>query len=207
MSPAPLLSEIHAPRRRWTAASADGRRPPAIRLAAAIVVACLVAAGAVLATSWEPLRHQLALSFSQEPARYLEVFLTSPPTGADLGRGAAGLGRTESPTTTPGEAFPLDRALARARSGGGVPLIRVPVTIRSHAEALVRQPITLQVRRAGQVVTRRSLVSVPSGGTAHVVLTAPVPRALGPWSAEVSLPGRPERLLLHGDAPGGGFGG
>ena len=174
MGLAALPREIDAARRRWGTRSPDGRAAPAIRVAAAVLVTLAVAVGAVAATSWGPVRHQLALSFSREPAQYVEVSLTSAPTASDL--------------------------------GDPVPTVRVPVTIRSHSEALVRQPITLQVRRAGQVVTRRSVVSVPSDGTAHVVLAAPVPRAFGPWSAEVSLPGRPERLLLHGDAPGG-FGG
>ena len=51
-------------------------------------------------------------------------------------------------------------------------------------------------------MTRRSVVSVPSDGIAHVLMTAAVPLAFGPWSAVVSMRGRPERLLLHGGAPG-----
>jgi hypothetical protein len=202
MGPAALLREIDTASLRLGTRSSNWRAAPAIRFAAAFLVTFAVAVSAVAATSWEPLRRQLALSFSREPARYVEVFLTSPPTATDLGGAVPTLGQTEGPAAL-WHAFPPDQRARRLQAWPGLQLIRVPVTIRSHSEALVRQPIALQIReRAGPVVTRRGVVSVPSDGIAHVLMTAAVPRAFGPWSAVVSMRGRPERLLLHGGALG-----
>ena len=129
-------------------------------------MACLSAGAVVLATTSAGIRHQLALSFTRQPASYVELFVAS--------------------------------SSLRAAEGGGRAGVRVEVAVRPHEQDLHGQAVLLEVRRGDAVTTRRRVMSVDSGEDARLLLNAPLPRGTGPWTATVTLPGRDERLLLHG---------
>ncbi len=81
-----MLLEIEAARERERARRG---RPPIRRIAAAALVACLiVGAVAVVATSASA-RRQLALSFTRQPAEYLEISFAAPLARIDSAGGAA----------------------------------------------------------------------------------------------------------------------
>lgn len=69
-----LLREIEAARERERAT----RRPPVRRIGVAVLAACLIGGALIAAIASPAVRHQLALSFTREPARYVEVFFAAP---------------------------------------------------------------------------------------------------------------------------------
>lgn len=165
-----LLERLEAERERARRAP---RRSLSPRVAGiALIVAALGLGAVVLATTSSAVRHQLALSFTRQPARYVELFVSSSSVRTPLGAGRAH--------------------------------VRMEVEVRTHEEDLARQPVTLEVRRGDAVTVRRRALSVPSGERALITLSAPLPRGRGPWVAEVTLPGRAERLRVHGGAGAGG---
>lgn len=162
------LRELLERLERDRARRAPRRTLPPRGIAIVLLAVVIGAAAVALAATSTAVRHQLALSFTRAPARYVELFVSSSSLR------------------------PADR--------GGRPNVRMEVEVRAHAEDLRDQPVILEVRRGGAVSLRRRTLSVRAGDRALVALSAPLPRGSGPWVATVTLPGRSERLLVHGGA-------